>query len=201
MRSISSTPPAPRSPPTTSSPLGPTAVASHPSIAQPFSTPFTPPPTPLTPAQIAEKEIYANVKSSVPAGVRLTGLGYLKGKEPPTTKEVDEYPVWLWGLLDKKKKREGSGEIGKDGEEEEGDAYSKSKKQRRLAARAAKKLAEQNKNAAPVVPIDQQSIDLPGGDGTLRGAVEAERAREELTDAMRKRRKKGIKEANFLKGI
>ena len=60
------------------------------------------------------------MKSSVPASVRLTSLGYLKGRDPPITKEVHEYPAWLWTLLDKKEgeKADGTSEGG-----EEGDAY------------------------------------------------------------------------------
>lgn len=35
----------------------------------------------------------------------------------------------------------------------------------------------------------------------MKGAVDAARAREEVRGAMRVRRRKGIKEANFLKGM
>lgn len=51
------------------------------------------------------------------------------------------------------------------------------------------------------VPLYAQSIDLPSGDGTARGAAEALGAREDLTKAMRGKRRKDIKEANFLKGM
>ncbi|KAK1918413.1 hypothetical protein P3342_001331 [Pyrenophora teres f. teres] len=53
----------------------------------------------------------------------------------------------------------------------------------------------------PKVPIYEQTIDLPAGDGSLAGAVEASTAREELTKAMRNKRRAGIKEANFLKAM
>jgi large subunit ribosomal protein L54 len=53
----------------------------------------------------------------------------------------------------------------------------------------------------PKVPIYEQTIDLPGGDGSLAGAVEAAGAREELTKAMRNKRRATIKEANFLKAM
>jgi len=56
------------------------------------------------------------VKSSVPAGTPLKGLGFTKGQEPPTAKEDDEYPSWLWGLLEKTAK-------GAEGEGETGDAF------------------------------------------------------------------------------
>lgn len=78
----------------------------------------------------------------------------------------------------------------------------KSKKQRQKAARAARKAADSNPEALlPKVPLEHQSIDLPAGDGSLNGAVEAARAREEVRGAMRVGRRKGIKEANFLKGM
>jgi large subunit ribosomal protein L54 len=51
------------------------------------------------------------------------------------------------------------------------------------------------------VPIYEQTIDLPTGDGTLQGAVQAASAREELTKAMRNKRRATIKEANFLKAM
>jgi len=53
----------------------------------------------------------------------------------------------------------------------------------------------------PKVPLYEQTIDLPAGDGSAKGAVEASGAREELTKAMRNKRRAGIKEANFLKGM
>lgn len=52
---------------------------------------------------------------------------------------------------------------------------------------------------APKVPLYEQSVDLPGGDGTLQGAKEAGQARIELTKAMREKRRSKIKEDNFLR--
>jgi large subunit ribosomal protein L54 len=78
----------------------------------------------------------------------------------------------------------------------------KSKKQRRLAAKRLRK--EQLANPGmlvPKVPIYEQTIDLPAGDGSLEGAVKAAGAREELTKAMRNKRRANIKEANFLKAM
>jgi large subunit ribosomal protein L54 len=52
---------------------------------------------------------------------------------------------------------------------------------------------------APKIPITAQSNDLPANEeGTVRGALEAEGKREEIRKAMRKQRRKGIKERNFL---
>lgn len=53
----------------------------------------------------------------------------------------------------------------------------------------------------PKIPLEHQTIDLPAGDGSKEGALEAGEARQELTVAMRSRRRHGIKEGNFLKGM
>ncbi|KAK0463556.1 mitochondrial ribosomal protein L37-domain-containing protein [Desarmillaria tabescens] len=39
-------------------------------------------------------------KSSCPADTVLTGLNYLKGQEPVLAKPDEEYPDWLWTLLE-----------------------------------------------------------------------------------------------------
>ena len=54
---------------------------------------------------------------------------------------------------------------------------------------------------APKIPVYEQTIDLPAGDGSLQGAAQAADAREELTKAMRNKRRASIKEANFLKAM
>jgi large subunit ribosomal protein L54 len=78
----------------------------------------------------------------------------------------------------------------------------KSKKQRRLAAKRLRKEQAMNPELlTPKVPIYEQTIDLPSGDGSLAGAVEAAGARGELTKAMRDKRRASIKEANFLKAM
>lgn len=53
----------------------------------------------------------------------------------------------------------------------------------------------------PKVPIYEQTVDLPAGDGSLQGAHRAGEARGELTKAMRDKRRATIKEANFLKAM
>jgi large subunit ribosomal protein L54 len=76
----------------------------------------------------------------------------------------------------------------------------KSKKQRRLAAKRLRKAELRDPDAlAPKVPLYEQSIDLPVGNGTVQGAVQAAVAREELKKAMRVKRRADIKEGNFLK--
>lgn len=84
----------------------------------------------------------------------------------------------------------------------------KSKKQRRIAAKRqraleAQVLATGNLEAlAPKIPIQQQSINLPGSpDGSIEDALNAVDKREDLRKAMRKERKAKIKEANYLKSM
>lgn len=80
------------------------------------------------------------------------------------------------------------------------DVLAKSKKQRRLAAKALKKQQLLNpESLAPKIPLYEQSIDLPGGDGTIEGNKVAYQAQEELTRAMREKRRSKIKEDNFLR--
>jgi large subunit ribosomal protein L54 len=42
--------------------------------------------------------------SSCPAGTLLNGLNYIKGKNDPVALSDEEYPAWLWGCLEVKKK-------------------------------------------------------------------------------------------------
>ena len=68
--------------------------------------------------------------------------------------------------------------------------------------KAARKAAALNPSTlAPKIPLEHQSIDLPAGDGTALGSLGALKAREELRGAMRRGRRKDIKDANFLKGM
>ena len=78
----------------------------------------------------------------------------------------------------------------------------KSKKQRRKAAKALRKQQLLHPEMLqPKVPIYEQSIDLPSGDGTVLGARQAGDARGELTKRMREKRRAKVKEDNFLKGM
>ena len=86
----------------------------------------------------------------------------------------------------------------------------KSKKQRRIAAKAERKALKADPsrgNAGPKIPLDQQSIDLPAATPNAQDTSESEgqktarEAREGLTEVMRKSRRKRIKEGNFLKSM
>ncbi|KAI1862286.1 hypothetical protein JX265_005567 [Neoarthrinium moseri] len=172
----------------------PAATPAEPSDAAPALS------TPLGDSAAAEAK---PVLSSCPEGTILTGLNYFKNKTDPVALADDAYPTWLWSCLDVtvKKTDEGAND---DAEAE----FSKSKKQRRLAAKRqraleARLLAEGNLEAlAPKIPLQQQSINLPGNDeGTPEGARAAAEAREELRRAMRKERRAKIKESNYLKSM
>jgi large subunit ribosomal protein L54 len=130
------------------------------------------------------------VLSSCPAGTPLKGLNFVKGKTDPVAMEDHEYPPWLWDVL-KPKKKDGDDAV-------DGDLYSKSKSKRAAAKKALKNKAAHD-DVFEKVPLYEQTIDLPSGDGTEEGALEAARARQELTRAMREKRRATIKEANFLR--
>lgn len=173
----------------------PGVPATSTSAAQPLSTPLTPSPSaagvPKPTGKASSPPVL--VQSSVPAGTPLKGLNFYKNKTDPVAMEDSEYPSWLWTALTPEGKKE---------EAAEGDLFSKSKKQRRLAAKRLRKHAMLNPDLlAPKVPVYEQSVDLPAGDGTAKGGLEADRAREDLTKAMRAKRRKQIKEANFLKAM
>lgn len=84
----------------------------------------------------------------------------------------------------------------------------KSKKQRRLALKQQRlqeaKLLESGDLAAlvPKIPLQKQTVNLPAAEtGDVGQAIEAVGKREELRRAMRKERRAGIKESNYLKGM
>lgn len=55
---------------------------------------------------------------------------------------------------------------------------------------------------APKIPLQQQSINLPGSpNGSVEESLAAVTKREELRKAMRKERKAQIKEQNYLKSM
>lgn len=143
-------------------------------------------------------EAAASGRSSCIAGTVLTGLNYFKGKADPVALPDNEYPEWLWSCIDVQKK------AASDDDPDAGDLFSKSKKQRRIAAKRqrvleAQVLASGNIEAlAPKIPLQQQSINLPD---SPEQAFEAVDKREELRTAMRKERKAKIKEANYLKSM
>ncbi|KAL3417513.1 54S ribosomal protein L37, mitochondrial [Phlyctema vagabunda] len=183
---------------TTSPRPGGHAAATSTSAAQPFSTPATPK---LAPAPPKAKSKTVLPVSKTPAGVPLKGLNYLKGRDDPVALPEEEYPEWLWHCLDVKKSE---GAL----DESMGDEFSKSKKQRRVAAKRKAKmeaalLASGDADyLTPKVPLQKQSIDLASNtEGSVEGGFEAVAKREELRKAMRSERRAGIKEKNYLKSV
>lgn len=57
----------------------------------------------------------SKVKSSVAAGQELRGVAYLKAKPQVLAKEDDEYPPWLWTLLDEPKTATGEAKVNLSG--------------------------------------------------------------------------------------
>ena len=96
---------------------GAPAATSKPGVAQPFSTPLTPAPTPIL--SKPTKAAAPRVQSSCPAGTVLKGLNFYKDKQDPVAMADEEYPAWLWGVLDKGK----GGAEAKGGAVDEGDLY------------------------------------------------------------------------------
>ncbi|KAF4332139.1 mitochondrial ribosomal L37p [Fusarium beomiforme] len=157
--------------------------------------------TPVTAPGEAQKDVPV-ARSSCAPGTVLTGLNYTKGGQDPVAKNDDEYPEWLWSCLDVLKKSADSADA------DAGDEFSKSKKQRKLAAKRqkaleAKLLAEGNLEAlAPKIPLQRQSINILGEENRgVEHNIEAAQKREELKKAMRKERRAKIKETNYLKSM
>ncbi|KAF1912500.1 mitochondrial ribosomal protein L37-domain-containing protein [Ampelomyces quisqualis] len=147
-----------------------------------------------TASDAAKKKPAPLVKSSIVAGTPLKGLNFEKNKTDPVALADDEYPAWLWTILGRQEK---TGE-----KDAMGDLFSKSKKQRRVAAKRLRKEHALNPDLlVPKIPLFEQTVDLPVAQGSLEGAVEARGAREELTKVMRGKRRADIKEKNFLKAM
>ncbi|KAI3329826.1 mitochondrial ribosomal protein L37-domain-containing protein [Ustulina deusta] len=207
---LSTRPPTPRVPGTTSlawslpirsRPISSTTTRQY--AADPTAKTVDPPlSTPLADSEGGAAAPTGESLSSCPKGTVLTGLNYYKNQTDPVALADDEYPEWLWTCLDVQKKAD-------EGEADDaGDEFSKSKKQRRLAAKRQRALelrliAEGNIEAlAPKIPLQQQTVNLAANEeGTTEGAVAATAAREELRRAMRRERKAKIKESNYLKSM
>lgn len=115
----------------------------------------------------------------------LQGLGYTKAKPQILAKEDEEYPEWLWSVLDEKGGAAGVGV----------DVAALTKKQRAKYDRKQSKLM---KEVLPSIPVHEQSKDLtkPGDD-----AVTSLDRRQEIVRSSRVARRKGIREDNFLRGL
>ncbi|KAH7328652.1 mitochondrial ribosomal protein L37-domain-containing protein [Stachybotrys elegans] len=156
--------------------------------------------TPLTPA--GERPQPAVQRSICPEGTVFNGLNYHKNGKDPVAMKDEDYPEWLWKCLEVTQKKSDGGD------DDAADEFSKSKKVRKAAAKRqrlleAKLLAEGNLEAlAPKVPLQHQSINLPGREGgTIEENLEAAGKRQQLRRAMREERRAKIKESNYLKSM
>ncbi|KAL2854886.1 mitochondrial ribosomal protein L37-domain-containing protein [Aspergillus pseudoustus] len=197
---VSATPP----PPTPHQPIGgsvtiPSAISSAtPGVSQPLSTPegvhvnVDP-----TQASKAAKKV-ERAPSSCEAGKKLFGLNYFKNKPDVVAMEDEEYPEWLWSLLDNPNKEAKKGGV---------DPSTLNKKQRK---RYEKKMAARAATLPPQIPVHHQATDLTpaeynraektSGD-PLEQAAESLEKRSEITKSARLARRKAIREDNFLRGL
>ncbi|KAL2444866.1 hypothetical protein ABEF95_017318 [Exophiala dermatitidis] len=158
-------------------------------ISQPLSEPHTPSTSSAKTGSSSSKDTGkkpAKVKSSVPGGEILKGLGYTKAQPNILAKEDHEYPDWLWTLLDDNKMATGETKV---------DLSAMTKKQR---ARYEKQQEKLLKDLPVTIPPHEQSADLtrPGDD-----AVTSLQRRHEITKSARAARRKAIRESNFLKSM
>ncbi|KIW41943.1 uncharacterized protein PV06_05538 [Exophiala oligosperma] len=159
--------------------------------SQPLSEPHTPSTSsaksgtgPSSTQGVASKKP-ARPKSSVAGGAELKGLGYTKAQPKIMALEDDEYPDWLWTLLDDKKMAPG----------ETVDVSAMTKKQR---ARYEKKQARLLESIPKTIPVHEQSKDITGPEDD---AVTSLERRHEITKSARAARRRGIRESNFLKSM
>jgi Mitochondrial ribosomal protein L37 len=106
--SAPSTSPSPRQPSSDvtfkTSKTSPSAISSNsPGISQPLVTPMLPSTSSASSASKPKQPTPAKQQkmvSSIPGGTPLNGLGYLQANPTVLAKEDDEYPEWLWTLLE-----------------------------------------------------------------------------------------------------
>ncbi|EXJ77846.1 hypothetical protein A1O3_09005 [Capronia epimyces CBS 606.96] len=150
------------------------------------SQPLSESKTPSTSAGSKESKKSAKVKSSVPGGQILRGLGYTKAQPELLAKEDHEYPDWLWTLLDDNKMATGGTKL---------DLSAMTKKQRARYDRQQEKL---QKDVPVTIPPHEQSTDLTAPD---EDAVTSLQRRHEITKSARAARRRNIRESNFLKSM
>ncbi|EYE90025.1 mitochondrial 54S ribosomal protein mL54 [Aspergillus ruber CBS 135680] len=195
--SVSATPP----PPKPRQPIAddisiPSAVSSaSPGVSQPLSTPGAVH-ADVHPQQPVKQT--PKVVSSCAAGTKLNGLNYFKNKPDVFAREDEEYPEWLWGLLEgfESKKKAQDGGV---------DPSTLNKKGRK---KLEKKLAAQAAALPPKIPVHHQATDItpasynrPQAGDIFTQATESLEKRTEITKSAREARRKEIRESNFLRGL
>lgn len=81
-------------------PTTPALSSIKPIASQPLSTPHIAPSSTTKPVAAKDARKVRKLQGSIPGGEELRGIGYLKAKPKIMAKEDDEYPDWLWTLLD-----------------------------------------------------------------------------------------------------
>lgn len=194
-----------------SNPPQPFAIPNTPALSsikpiesQPLSTPHVAPSS-VTKSAAKDARKSRKLDGSIPGGEELRGLGYLKAKPRILAKEDDVYPDWLWTLLEEPKTAMGTPKVDLSGKYTPVPnrlcpitnltSTAMTKKQRMKHEKKQEKL---RKSMPRQIPIHEQSQDLtqPGDD-----AITSLERRRELTKSAREARRKGIREANFLRSM
>ncbi|EEH39269.1 hypothetical protein PAAG_01731 [Paracoccidioides lutzii Pb01] len=150
-------------------------------------------PPPASPE--SKKDAPPRVISGTPAGTKLKGLNYMKNQPEVFALEDDEYPDWLWSLLDDAKAKSNT-----DGGV---DTSTMNKKKLRHEKRMADSTASEPRN----IPLHEQAVDITPADavaqspGSLELASSSAETRAQITKSARAARRKAIKEANYLQGM
>ncbi|EGX51908.1 hypothetical protein TWF173_010140 [Orbilia oligospora] len=130
------------------------------------------------------------VVSITPAGTIMKGINFNKKLKDPIALPDEEYPAWLWTILEDRRPILSSAP--QLSSEDAADLYSKSKGRRKLAQKriAAKQAAA---SGELVTPADYKTEDMP-----WQTFEESQAAIYEAKKASRERRRAAIKEKNFL---
>ncbi|KAK6358475.1 hypothetical protein TWF730_007809 [Orbilia blumenaviensis] len=130
------------------------------------------------------------VVSMTPAGTIMKGINYNKKLQDPVALPDEEYPAWLWTVLEDRRPILSSAP--QLSSEDAADLYSKSKGRRKAAQKriAAKQAAA---TGISITPADWKTEDMP-----YETFEESQAAIAEAKKASRERRRAAIKEKNFL---
>lgn len=133
--------------------------------------------------------------SSIPGGQPLLALNYLKNPSKPLlAKEDDDYPPWLWTLLDSSAPSTSLTSSSPTSNEIVPEDLQKMNKKAR--AKYERKMARLREGIEKPIPVHEQSRDLTS-EG--EGAVESLERRIEVTRSARAARRKELRQSNFLR--
>ena len=171
--------------PPESTPLSDTTPAALSSPASGATQPLSTPHILTTKTTSTSGAKQTKLRGSLTGGTVLHGVSFLKSRATVHAKEDDEYPPWLWTLLDSKNA----------GGETKADISALTNKQRAKHDRKQERL----RAALPKqIPVHEQSNDLTG---PMDDATVSLERRQEITKTSRVARRKGIREDNFLRSM